>query len=147
MRILFVCLGNICRSPSAEAVLRKLGQKAGLDLEIDSAGTGDWHIGKAPYAPMQAAALQRGYDLSGLRARQVGPADFDNFDLIIGMDAENVADIENLRPAGNTTAVRNFTDYAPESGADHVPDPYYTRDFDGSLALIEEAGRGLIATL
>ncbi len=146
-RILFVCLGNICRSPSAEGVFRVLGQQAGLNLEIDSAGTGGWHIGKAPYAPMQAAALQRGYDLSGLRARQLGVADFDNFDLIIGMDAENIADTERLRPAGNTTPVRLFTDYAPETGADHVPDPYYTRDFDGALALIETASNGLIATL
>ncbi len=147
MRILFVCLGNICRSPSAEGVFRALSQKAGLDLEVDSAGTASWHIGKSPYGPMQAAALQRGYDLSGLRARQFSSADFDNFDLIIGMDAKNIADIESLRPAGNKTPVRLFTDYAPESGADHVPDPYYTRDFDGPLALIEEASIGLIATL
>ncbi len=147
MRILFVCLGNICRSPTAEGVFRTLSQKAGLDLEIDSAGTGGWYIGKAPYGPMQAAALQRGYDLSNLRARQFHSGDFDSFDLIIGMDTENIADIESLRPAGNKTPVRLFTDYAPKSGADHVPDPYYTRDFDGPLALIEEASHGLIATL
>ncbi len=147
MRILFVCLGNICRSPSAEGVFRTLSQKAGLDLEIDSAGTGGWYIGKAPYGPMQDAALQRGYDLSGLRARQFHAGDFDSFDLIIGMDAENIADIENLRPVGNMTPVRRFTDYAPESGADHVPDPYYTRDFEGPLDLIEQASLGLIRTL
>ncbi|WP_457646980.1 low molecular weight protein-tyrosine-phosphatase [Profundibacter sp.] len=147
VRILFVCLGNICRSPSAEGVFRRLSQKAGLDLEIDSAGTGGWYVGKAPYGPMQDAALQRGYDLSDLRARQFHSGDFDGFDLIIGMDGENIADIESLRPAGNTTPVRLFTDYAPKSGADHVPDPYYTRDFEGSLALIEEASLGLIATL
>ena len=147
MRILFVCLGNICRSPSAEGVFRTLCQKAGLDPEIDSAGTGRWHIGKAPYGPMQDAALQRGYDLSDLRARQFHSGDFDSFDLIIGMDPENIADIESLRPTGNTTPVRLFTDYAPESGADHVPDPYYTRDFAGALDLIEQASLGLIRTL
>ncbi len=147
MRILFVCLGNICRSPSAEGVFRALSQQAGLDLAIDSAGIGGWYIGKAPYGPMQAAALQRGYDLSSLRARQFGSTDFENFDLIIGMDAENIADMERQRPAGNTTTLHLFTDYARDTGADHVPDPYYTRDFDGALALIEEASFGLIATL
>ena len=146
-RILFVCLGNICRSPAAEGVFRVLSRQAGLELEIDSAGTGGWHIGDAPYGPMQAAALQRGYDLSGLRARQFGPADFDDFDLIIGMDAENITDMERLRPAGNSTPVRLFTDYAPETGADYVPDPYYTRDFAGALALVEKASFGLIAAL
>jgi len=146
-RILFVCLGNICRSPSAEGVFRTLSQQAGLDLEIDSAGTGGWHVGDAPYGPMQAAALQRGYDLSDLRARQFCAADFTNFDLIIGMDAENITEMERLRPAGNGTPLRLFTDYTPESGTDFVPDPYYTRDFDGALALIETASRGLIAAL
>ncbi len=146
-RILFVCLGNICRSPTAEGVFRALAQEAGLAARTDSAGTSDWHIGDAPYAPMQAAARARGYDLSALRARQITPADFDDFDLIIGMDAENIAGIERLRPPGNATPVRLFTDYAPEAGMDHVPDPYYTRDFAGALDLIEAAARGLIADL
>ena len=146
-RILFVCLGNICRSPSAEGVFRLLSAQSGLKVETDSAGTAGWHIGKPPYGPMQTAALARGYELSDLRARQLVAVDFNLFDLIIGMDAENIADIEALRPMGNETPVVSFTDYASDSGAVHVPDPYYTRDFEGTLDLIEVASRGLIASL
>lgn len=138
-RILFVCLGNICRSPAAEGVARALLP----GVEIDSAGTSDWHVGEAPYGPMQAAARARGIDLSPLRARQFAAADFHAFDLILAMDDKNLRTIEALRPAGSATPVRLFTDYAPETGADHVPDPYYTRDFDGALDLIEAAAAGL----
>lgn len=145
--ILFVCLGNICRSPSAEAVTRV----AAPDLDLDSAGTGGWHAGEAPYAPMQAAARARGLDMSDLRARQFVPADFDRFDLIIAMDGNNLADIEAQRPAGSATPVRLFTDYLPEqsvhAGATEVPDPWYTRDFNGTLDLIEECTRGLLAEI
>ncbi len=146
-RILFVCLGNICRSPTAEGVFRHMAGAAGLEVSVDSAGTSDWHVGDPPYGPAQAAARARGIDLSGMRARQFTAADFDDFDLIIAMDADNLANIERLRPAGNSTPARLFTDFAPHAGADHVPDPYYTRDFDGTLDLIEEASRGLIAHL
>ncbi len=140
-RILFVCLGNICRSPAAEAVFRTLSPKA----FTDSCGTAGWHIGKAPYGPMQAATKMRGYDMSDLRARQMETGDFEQFDLIIAMDAQNVETIEALRPKGNDTPVRVFTEYAPESGMNHVPDPYFTRDFDGALDLIETCARGLKA--
>jgi protein-tyrosine phosphatase len=92
---------------------------------------------------MQEAAMRRGYDLSDLRARQFSTRDFGEFDLIIGMDASNIANIEALRPKGNTTPVRLFTDYAPETEATEVPDPYYTRDFDGALDLIELCAEGL----
>ncbi|MBR9844420.1 MAG: low molecular weight phosphotyrosine protein phosphatase [Rhodobacteraceae bacterium] len=143
MKVLFVCLGNICRSPTAEGVFREM---AG-DAETDSAGTSDWHVGDPPYGPMQAAAKARGYDLSDLRARQFTSEDFDRFDLIIGMDASNIANMERLRPGGNVTPVRLFTDYAPERGMDEVPDPYYTRDFDGALDLVEACARGLKAAL
>ncbi len=94
---------------------------------------------------MQKAARARDIDLSDLRARQFVAEDFNHFDLIIGMDAENIANIEDLRPDGNDTPVRLLTDFAPHTGADHVPDPYYTRDFDGALDLIEEAVAGLDA--
>ncbi|WP_243612500.1 low molecular weight protein-tyrosine-phosphatase [Shimia aestuarii] len=143
MKILFVCLGNICRSPTAEGVFREMAQ----DVETDSAGTSDWHVGEPPYGAMQAAAKARGYDLSDLRARQFSAEDFDRFDLIIGMDASNIANMERLRPAGNATPVRLFTDYAPERGMSEVPDPYYTRDFDAALDLVEACARGLMATL
>lgn len=141
MRILFVCLGNICRSPSAEGVVRAL---AGDKLDIDSAGTGSWHIGEPPCPPMIEAAGRRGVDISRLRARQMTRGDFGRFDLIIGMDAQNIDDIERLRPAGDATPVRLFTDYAPETGADHIPDAYYTRDYDGALDLIEACAAGLM---
>ncbi len=142
MRILFVCLGNICRSPTAEAVAR-----AQLTTHsFDSAGTGSWHIGKPPYAPMQAAARARGIEMSDLRARQVTPTDFSAFDEIIVMDAENRADVEHLRPAGNETPVTVLTDYGPK-GHDHVPDPYFTRGFDEALDIIEAGIAGLGARL
>jgi len=137
--ILFVCLGNICRSPSAEGVVRSLAP----DLILDSAGTGNWHVGAAPYGPMQVAAKLRGYDLSRLRARQVTREDFDRFDLIIAMDDHNRADLEALRPAGNQTPIKLFTDFGPGDGS-AVPDPYYTRDFEGCLTLIEACAEGLI---
>ncbi len=138
-RILFVCLGNICRSPAAEGIFGTLAPH----VQCDSAGTGDWHIGKPPYGPMQQAALARGYDLSALRARQFHAGDFDAFDLILAMDAANLRDIERLRPAGNGTPVRLFTDYTPDSTVDHVPDPYFTGDFNAALDLIEHAAQGL----
>lgn len=143
MRVLCVCLGNICRSPTAEAVLRKL---AGDRLVVDSAGTGDWHIGNPPYPPAIEAAATRGYDLSNLRARQITAHDFVDFDLILAMDAQNFADIEALRPAGNDTPVHLFMDYAPEASETAVPDPYYTQNFDEALDLIEQAASGLVAT-
>ena len=143
--ILFVCLGNICRSPSAEAVMRQVAPA----LSLDSAGTGGWHAGEPPYGPMQAAARARGYDMSDLRARQFRKSDFVDFDLIVAMDAQNLADIEAQRPRGNLTPVKLFTDYLSEgsafAGAAEVPDPYYTRDFDGALALIEDCAAGLKA--
>ena len=146
-RVLFVCLGNICRSPSAEGVCRALAAQAELEVETDSAGTSDWHEGEAPYAPMQAAAKARGFDLSDLRARQFTARDFETFDLIIGMDDSNLDNIELLRPAGSQTPVQLFTEVAPETGMDHVPDPYYTRDFDQTLDLVQAASLGLIARL
>ncbi len=110
------------------------------DLTLDSAGTGGWHVGDAPYAPMQEAAQARGIDLSQLRARQFTSADFDDFDLIIAMDRQNRMDIEKLRPKGNATPVQMMAD-------GDVPDPYYTRDFDGALDIIEAAARRLLADI
>ncbi len=110
------------------------------ELKLDSAGTGDWHVGDAPYGPMQEAACARGVDLSGLRARQFVAADFDRFDLIVAMDRQNKADIERLRPMGNQSPVRTMADL-------DIPDPYYTRDFDGALEKINAAARDLLAQL
>ncbi|KUF12187.1 low molecular weight protein-tyrosine-phosphatase [Pseudoponticoccus marisrubri] len=146
-RILFVCLGNICRSPSAEAVTRAKAQARGLDLKLDSAGTGDWHIGAPPHGPMQRAAAREGYDLSALCARQVSVADFDRFDLIVAMDAQNLRDLQALRPAQGGAELRLFTDYAPGTGATHVPDPYHTGEYAAALALIERCAEGLLDQL
>lgn len=146
-RILFVCLGNICRSPTAEAVMRAKAEAAGLPVTLDSAGTSGWHIGEPPYGPMQAAAKQRGYDLSELRARAFTAEDFDRFDLIIGMDENNIADMAALRPVGNKTPLKSFMEFAPDAGTNAVPDPYYTRDFDTTLTLVEAASDGLVAYL
>jgi len=133
MRVLFVCLGNICRSPAAEGVMRQIAPH----LTLDSAGTGGWHVGDAPYGPMQEAAMARDIDLSDLRARQFHAGDFADFDLIIAMDRQNKSDIERLRPSGNTTPVRTMA-------ALDVPDPYYTRDFDGALDMIQTSARRLL---
>lgn len=141
MRILFVCLGNICRSPTAEAVLR---QKRPF-LQVDSAGTGSWHVGDPPYGPMQEVAREAGYEMADLRARQLAVADFDRFDLILGMDADNVADIEARAPQGASAQIACLADFISET--DHVPDPYYTRDFDGALALIEQCVDAMIQDL
>lgn len=147
MRILTVCLGNICRSPSAEGVIRAKADAAGKAVVIDSAGTGGWHIGEPPYGPAQKAARARGYDLSRQRARQVRQSDFHDFDLILAMDDANLADLMAMAPPDATARVVLFLDYAPDAGRRAVPDPYYTRDFDEALDLIEQAADGLIATL
>ena len=142
-RILFVCLGNICRSPTAEAVMRALAP----GVMVDSAGTSDWHIGDPPYGPAIEAARRRGYDMSALRARQVVADDFRTFDLVLAMDEKNLANLRALAPEDGRATLRLFLDFAPETGVSHVPDPYYTRDFDGALDLIEAAARGLLRAL
>lgn len=146
-RILFACLGNICRSPAAEAVFAARAEAAGLDLAVDSAGTGDWHVGKPPYPPMIRAAAGRGYDLSRLRARQAVAADFEAFDLIIAMDHDNRAALERLRPAGNGTPVVLLLEGVPGCSLTEVPDPYFTRDFEETLDLIEAASEALVARI
>lgn len=129
--------------PAAEGVLRARAPH----LAVDSAGTGGWHVGAPTHPPMLRAAKARGYDLSALRARQFHAGDFDAFDLILGMDADNMRVIEALRPFGHATPARLLTDHLPGQAADHVPDPYYTRDYEGTLTLIEAAVDGLLARL
>ena len=151
MKILFVCLGNICRSPSAEAVLRVIAAKEApeLRLEVDSAGTAGYHIGCAPDARSQQAAHRRGYDMSPLRARIVETADFERFDFVLAMDENNLSVLKQRAPAAYRDRVRLFLDFAPECGMHEVPDPYYggPAGFEHVLDLVEEASRGLLAHL
>jgi protein-tyrosine phosphatase len=149
--VLFVCLGNICRSPTAEGVFRHLlGVEApGLAVEVDSAGTADYHIGEPPDLRSQRAAARRGIDLSGLRARQIVPADFARFDLILAMDRGNLRDLEAMRPQNSRARLQLFLEYAPDLRRLEVPDPYY-RDasvFEEVLDLSAAASRGLLADL
>jgi len=147
MRVLFVCLGNICRSPTAEGVFRHKLRAAGLDqqVRIDSVGTGDWHVGKAPDQRTCLAAKQRGYELDDLRARQIEPDDFQRFDLILAMDQSNLSDLKRLRPANAVADVDLFL-RRYELAVDEVPDPYYGGEagFDQVLDLIEQACDGLL---
>lgn len=126
MRVLFVCLGNICRSPTAEGVLRHKLREAGLadQVEVASAGTGEWHIGKAPDKRSQRAALLRGYDLSAQRAQQVSSADFARYDLILAMDESNLRNLKALQPAQGKAELDLFL-RRYEAAVDEVPDPYY----------------------
>ena len=150
-RILFVCLGNICRSPTAEGVFRQLlrDEAPELRVEVDSAGTADYHIGDPPDARSQRAAARRGIDLSGLRGRQVHPSDFTRFDFILAMDRDNLRDLHAMRPANSRAGVRLFMEYAPEAGEFEVPDPYYggSSGFEDVLDLTAAASRGLLAAI
>jgi protein-tyrosine phosphatase len=150
-RVLFVCLGNICRSPTAEGVLRYLAAREApqLALEIDSAGTADYHIGAAPDPRSQRAALRRGIDISALRARQVDVEDFARFDLILAMDGANLRELQAMQPRNSRASLKLFLEYAPDLTLRDVPDPYY-RDaaaFDEVLDLTTAASRGLLAAL
>ena len=152
MRLLFVCLGNICRSPTAEGVMRHLVREADLEDEItiDSAGTGGWHVGAAPDARSAAAARRRGITLEGA-ARKVAPTDFDDFDLLLVADRENHAELLRLAPDDEARAkVRYLREFDPASAARgdlEVPDPYYggERGFEDVLDLVDAACRGLLA--
>lgn len=149
--ICFVCLGNICRSPTAEAVMRAQVEAAGLTerIFIDSAGTGDWHIGKAPDARAQQAGQTRGYDLTPLRARQIDAADFERFDLVLAMDDENVSNLLRVCPPERRAKVRLLMEFAPGAGSREVADPYFggSEGFEAVLDQCEAACRGLLAHL
>jgi protein-tyrosine phosphatase len=154
MRVLFVCLGNICRSPTAEGVMRRLVREAGLEdrITIDSAGTGGWHVGSAPDERATAAARRRGITLEG-QARTVAAADFDDWDLLIAMDRDNQREL--LRRAPDAAArekvklLREFDPASVASGELEVPDPYYggERGFEDVLDIVDAACRGLLAEL
>ena len=153
MRLLFVCLGNICRSPTAHGVFRDLALQAGPGLvqRVDSAGTAGYHVGEPPDRRTQAAARARGYDLSSLRARQVAASDLQEFDLLLAMDRANLAQLHML--AGRAPGCRArpvlFLEYAGHPSMSEVPDPYYggPEGFEAVLDLVEDASRRLLARL
>jgi low molecular weight protein-tyrosine phosphatase len=141
--VLFVCTGNICRSPTAEGVLRELARKRGFDLRVESAGTGDWHAGEAPDERAQRHAKSRGYDLSAQRARQMRARDFEEFDLVVAMDRGHLRELRRHCPRQHQGKLRMLVD-----GRD-VPDPYYggPEGFEQVLDLVEAACRDLLAEL
>jgi protein-tyrosine phosphatase len=146
-KVMFICLGNICRSPTAEGVFRGLAAQAGLDVIIDSSGTSGWHNGDLPDGRAMAEAKTRGYDLSQQRSTQLKPQDFHDFDLILCMDNSNISNAEQIRPDGANAVVKLFLDYVPDQPLREVPDPYYEHNFEAVFGLIEDASRGLIKQL
>lgn len=144
-RILFVCLGNICRSPAAEGVLAAKAKARGLEVFVDSAGTGGWHAGEAPDPRMIAACLRRGYDISRQRAWQVETADFAAFDIMLAMDLSNQADLLALAPPGRKADIRLFLDFA-DTAQRETPDPYYGGGaaFEATLDLIEAGAEAFL---
>lgn len=151
VRVLFVCLGNICRSPMAEGVFRHLVSREGLVdvIEIDSAGTHAYHIGEAPDPRAQQTTLRYGVDISTLRGRQATRRDIENFHYILAMDSENLENLRAIAPAGAEHKIRLFLEFAPERPEREVPDPYFggPSGFDRVLDMVEEAAIGLLADI
>lgn len=150
-RVLFVCLGNICRSPTAEGVFRAIVENtpSGRHIEIDSAGTHAYHVGEPPDARAVAAAARRGIDLSGIRGRQATRDDLDRFDYVLAMDRSNYSHLERMATRSQVPRLHLFLDFAPDFAEQEVPDPYYGGEggFDLVLDLIEAASRGLLAEI
>ncbi len=144
--VLFVCLGNICRSPLAEAAFRREAAARGLDVEVNSAGTGDWHIGHAPDPRAQAVALANGIDIGHYRARQVTPDDFRRFTRIVALDSHNLTDLEAIRPHDAVAHVSMLLDCVEGRTGQAVPDPYYggAEGFDDTWVLVTQAARALV---
>lgn len=150
-RVLFVCTGNICRSPTAEGAFRRVVQAAGLSgsIDIDSAGTHGYHVGDAPDPRSISAAALRGIDIADLKARKVSVRDFDTFDLILAMDHGHLNHLRAIRREEHKAEVRLFLDFHAEERHRDVPDPYYGEqaDFERVLDLVESASNGLLAAL
>lgn len=148
IRVLFVCLGNICRSPTAEGVFRDLVQREGLSdrIETDSCGTGGWHVGNPPDQRAQLEARRRGIKLDDLKARKTHDSDFEDFDFIIAMDNSNFKNLTAMSPPAHTSKIHMFLAFAPDLGITEVPDPYYGGDsgFSDVFDMIDAASNGLL---
>jgi len=147
--VLFVCLGNICRSPLAEAALRAEAEKAGLPIKVDSAGTGDWHVDCPPDKRAQAVALRNGIDISTYRGRQVTPQDFHRFDHIFALDAENLKNLRRIRPSDGSASLSLLMDLVPGREGTSVTDPYFGEDegFDETWSDVTSAAKALVERL
>ena len=149
IKVVFVCLGNICRSPTAEGVFRKLVDDAGLShaIEVDSSGTSNWHVGGPPDQRSTAVAKTRGIDLTPLKSRQAVADDFTHFDYVIAMDRSNQQKLLSMCPPEHENRLRLCLSFAPSVGLTDVPDPYYEDGFDAVFDMIEIAGQGLLAEI
>jgi protein-tyrosine phosphatase len=148
-QVLFVCLGNICRSPLAEAAFRREAERVGLSVEIDSAGTGDWHVGRPPDPRAQAVAKRQGVDISGLRAREVEPEDFRRFSHVVALDPENLANLQAMAPLDATAEITLLLDFVPGREGEAVADPFYgaDEDFDVTWRDVSQGARALAQRL
>lgn len=149
MRILCVCLGNICRSPAAEAAIREAARRAGIEVEVDSAGTGSWHLGQPPHPDSVAAGERMGLKLEG-RARKINTLDFDRFDIILAMDEGNLADLVEMAPTREARAkIRLFRTFDPDTTETEIPDPWggSTEGYDAAITMAIAAADGLVEQL
>ncbi|MFC4078362.1 low molecular weight protein-tyrosine-phosphatase [Salinithrix halophila] len=147
--VLFVCLGNICRSPMAEAVLRHQLKEEGLNdqVTVDSAGTGDWHVGQPPHRGTRELLTEKGISYEGILARQIRPKDLSDFDYVIVMDESNYSDVRALERVAGKSRVNRLVDFISDTPYTEVPDPYFTGDFNETYTLLEEACRGIVRSI